>query len=105
VRVIALIGLRDNLHVSTPPGPLMLQTIGAMAEFERALIAERIRAGLRNARAKGKRLGRPPVAVDVAKVRELWAAGTSWPAIAKQLGVSVGTAYAVGNSRTAPQGV
>jgi DNA invertase Pin-like site-specific DNA recombinase len=40
----------------------MLQTIGAMAEFERALIQERVKAGLRNAVAKGKRLGRPRVA-------------------------------------------
>ena len=52
--------------------------IGAMAEFERALIQERVRAGLRNARAKGKRLGRPRVVVDSAKIVSLRAQGFSW---------------------------
>ena len=45
--------LRDNLDLSTPSGRLMFQIIGAMAEFERALIQERVKAGLRNAQAKG----------------------------------------------------
>jgi DNA invertase Pin-like site-specific DNA recombinase len=56
---VAFISLRDNLDLSTPSGRLMFQIIGAMAEFERALIQERVRTGVRNARAKGKRLGRP----------------------------------------------
>jgi len=56
---VAFVSLRDNLDLSTPSGRLMFQIIGAMAEFERALIQERVRAGLRNARAKGRRLGRP----------------------------------------------
>jgi hypothetical protein len=42
----------------------MFQIIGAMAEFERTLIQERVKAGLRNARAKGRRLGRPRAVVD-----------------------------------------
>jgi len=61
---VAFISLRDNLDLSTPSGRLMFQIIGAMAEFERALIQERVRAGIRNARAKGRRLGRPRVIVD-----------------------------------------
>ena len=59
-RGIAFVSLRDNLDLGTPSGRLMFQIIGAMAEFERALIGERVRAGMRNARAKGKRIGRPP---------------------------------------------
>lgn len=58
-RGIAFVSLRDNLDLSTPSGRLMFQIIGAMAEFERALIAERVKAGMRNARAKGRRIGRP----------------------------------------------
>jgi DNA invertase Pin-like site-specific DNA recombinase len=50
-------------------------------------------AGLRNARARGKRLGRPQIVVDVRKVAVLREQGRSWPQIAKQLGVGVGTAY------------
>ena len=64
---VAFISLRDNLDLSTPSGRLMFQIIGAMAEFERALIQERVRAGLRNARAKGRRLGRPRVIVDASR--------------------------------------
>ena len=71
----------------------MFQIIAAMAEFERALIQERVRAGLRNAQKKGKKLGRPRIAVDAAKIASLRASGASWRAISKQLGVSVGTAY------------
>ena len=60
--------LRDNLDLTTPAGRLMFQIIGAMAEFERALIQERVKAGLRNARAKGKRLGRPRAVVNVSRI-------------------------------------
>jgi DNA invertase Pin-like site-specific DNA recombinase len=65
---VAFISLRDNLDLSTPSGRLMFQIIGAMAEFERALIQERVRAGIRNAGAKGRQLGRPPVVVDASGV-------------------------------------
>jgi DNA invertase Pin-like site-specific DNA recombinase len=65
---VAFIILTDNIDLSTPSGRLMFQIIGAMAEFERALIQERLRAGLRNARAKGRRLGRPRVIVDASRL-------------------------------------
>ena len=68
---VAFISLRDNLDLSTPSGRLMFQIIGAMAEFERALIQERVRAGLWNARAKGRRLGRPRVIVDASRIASL----------------------------------
>ena len=82
---VAFISLRDNLDLGTPAGRLMFQIIGAMAEFERALIQERVRAGLRHARAKGKRLGRPRVVVDVARIASLRASGASWRAISEKL--------------------
>jgi DNA invertase Pin-like site-specific DNA recombinase len=75
---VAFISLRDNLDLSTPSGRLMFQIIGAMAEFERALIQERVRAGLRNARSKGKKLGRPRVTVDASKIASLRSQGRSW---------------------------
>jgi DNA invertase Pin-like site-specific DNA recombinase len=89
---VAFISLRDNLDLSTPSGRLMFQIIGAMAEFERALIQERVRAGLRNARAKGRRLGRPRVIVDASRIASLRASGDSWSRIQAELGVSKGTA-------------
>jgi DNA invertase Pin-like site-specific DNA recombinase len=93
---VAFVSLKDNLDLSTPSGRLMFQIIGAMAEFERSLIQERVKAGLRNARAKGKRLGRPRLVLDAAQVARLRASGASWPSIARKLGVSVGTVYQVG---------
>jgi DNA invertase Pin-like site-specific DNA recombinase len=90
---VAFVSLRDNLDLTTPSGRLMLHVISAMSEFERSLIQERVRAGLRNAKAKGKKLGRPRVFVDESKIEQLRASGASWREIANQLGIGVGTAY------------
>ncbi len=90
---ISFISLRDNLDLSTPSGRLMFQIIGAMAEFERALIQERVKAGLRNARAKGKRIGRPRQEVDSSIVRALRDQGLSWRAVSDRLNLGLGTVY------------
>ena len=90
---VAFISLGDNLDLSTPSGRLMFQIIGAMAEFERALIQERVRAGLRNARAKGKHLGRPQTLVDTARIAALRTSGASWREISKRLKVPLSTVY------------
>ena len=98
---IAFISLRDNLDLSTPSGRLMFQIIGAMAEFERALIQERVRAGLRNAKAKGKRIGRPRQQVDSLLALKLRAEGFSWRAISERMNLGLGTVYrAVRSLRT-----
>src|SRR3984885_12683003 len=90
---VSFISFRDNLDLTTPSGRLMFQIIGAMAEFERALIQERVRAGLRNAKAKGKKLGRPRADVDPTQVEALRASGSSWREIAEKLGVGLGTVH------------
>lgn len=59
---IAFISYQENIDLSTAAGRLMFHVIAAMAEFERELIKERVRAGLVNARAKGKKLGRKGLA-------------------------------------------
>jgi DNA invertase Pin-like site-specific DNA recombinase len=89
---VAFISYRDNLDLSTPSGRLMFQIIGAMAEFERSLIQERVRAGLRNARAKGKKFGRPRAQVDAGAVAALRSKGFSWSRVCRMLDVSKGTA-------------
>lgn len=89
---VAFVSLRDNLDLSTPSGRLMFQIIGAMAEFERALIQERVRAGIRNAKVKGRRIGRPRVFVDATRIATLRAQGRSWSQIVAELGVGKGTA-------------
>jgi DNA invertase Pin-like site-specific DNA recombinase len=89
---VAFVSLRDNIDLSTPSGRLMFQIIGAMAEFERSLIQERVRAGLRNAQARGVRLGRPKRTVDAAQIARLRLSGSSWREISEKLGIGVGTA-------------
>ena len=88
---VAFVSLRDNLDLSTPSGRLMFHVISAMAEFERTLIQERVKAGLRNARAKGKRLGRPRATVNAPRIASLRELGRSWAQIEAETGISRGT--------------
>jgi DNA invertase Pin-like site-specific DNA recombinase len=71
-----------------------------VAELERSLIIERVKAGLRNARAKGKRLGRPRRVVDASRIATLRSQGIGWREIARKLGVGVGTLYRVAPRRS-----
>jgi DNA invertase Pin-like site-specific DNA recombinase len=89
---ITFASLKGNLDLGTPSGRLMFQIIGAMAEFERSLIQERVRADLRNAKAKGRRLGRPRVDVDSQEIARLRTQGHSWSTIQQETGVAKGTA-------------
>ena len=88
---IAFVSLSEQMDTTTPAGRMVFTVLGAVAELERSLIVERVRAGLRNARSKGKRLGRPRVVVDVDRIALLRAQGRSWATIAKELGVGEGT--------------
>lgn len=72
---------------------MVFTVLGAVVELERSLIVERVKAGLRNARAKGKRLGRPRAILDVYRIAELRNAGCSRPQIAQQLGCGLGSVY------------
>jgi DNA invertase Pin-like site-specific DNA recombinase len=89
---VALVSFSDNLDLSTPQGRLMFQIIGAMAEFERSLTVERVRAGIAHARSKGKRLGRPKVSVNAAQINRLRESGASWAVVCRETGLSAGTA-------------
>ena len=89
---IDFVSLSEQVDTSTPMGKMVFTVLGAVAELERSLIAERVRAGLRNARAKGKRLGRPKKVVDVAKITALRAQGRSWSEISALMGMGRGTA-------------
>ena len=97
---VAFVSLRDNLDLSTPSGRLMFQIIGAMAEFERSLIQERVRAGLRNAKLKGKTLGRPSLILDCGRIARLRASGASIREISAQLEVSASTIHKALHQRT-----
>ena len=66
---IKFISYSDNLDFSTAAGKLHFQILGAFAEFERALISERTKEGIRRARINGKRIGRPLGAKDKSRRR------------------------------------
>src|SRR5271169_1585054 len=95
---IDFISLSENVDTSTPTGKMIFTVLGAVAELERSLIVERVKAGLRNARAKGKRLGRPKKIVDASKIAALRAEGLSWAKIAERLDVGEGTVYRTAQS-------
>ncbi|MEU8521400.1 recombinase family protein [Streptomyces sp. NBC_01216] len=90
-----LTGALADIDPATADGRLMLQVVGAMAEFERSLIKERTKAGLKAAKAQGRTGGRPSVITDdkltVARARKV--KGESVSAIAKAIGVSRATLY------------
>jgi len=93
---IGFVSLSESLDTSTPAGRMVFTVLGAVAELERSLIVERVKAGLRNARAKGKRLGRPKRIVDVRKLAGLRAQGFGWKKISREMGIGVGTLYRLG---------
>ncbi len=83
---------QQGIDTSTPAGKAMFQMMGVFAEFERAMIVERVRAGLARAKTQGKKLGRPSVGADKEQtVRELLATGLGMISTAKRAGVGVGT--------------
>jgi len=90
---IDFVSFSEQMDTSTPAGKMVFTVLGAVAELERSLIVERVRAGLRNARAKGKRLGRPRLPVDAARIGRLRAQGHSIRKIAGELGCSRGLVH------------
>lgn len=89
VSLIAQNGFQFDL--STPHGKMIASIMATLAEFERDLLKERIKSGISNARAKGKKFGRPTggkIADSCAKIRELKATGQSLRSIAQTVGLS-----------------
>lgn len=81
---------QQGIDTSTPAGKAMFQMMGVFAEFERAMIVERVKAGLARARSQGKRLGRPTIAAEKEqRIRKLLAKATGVVKIAKTVGVGV----------------
>jgi len=103
---IEFVSISEQIDTSTPTGKMTFTVLGAVAELERSLITERVRMGLRNAREKGKRLGRPPIrqlnAAETEKVRADRATGKfSLRKLAAKYGTSV---WAMQKATTGPIG-
>ena len=85
---VSFVSLSEQIDTTTPYGKMVFTILGAVAELERALIQERVRAGVRNAKAKGKTLGRPRASVDAQRIMALRAQGRTIREIASELGYS-----------------
>jgi len=85
---IDFVSYQENIDTSSPLGSAIFTIISAVAQLERDIIAERVKAGLRRARENGKKLGRPRASVDIEKIHWLRSKGLSLRAIAKETGVS-----------------
>jgi DNA invertase Pin-like site-specific DNA recombinase len=82
---IEFVSLSEQVDTSTPTGKMIFTVLGAVAELERSLIVERVRAGLRNARAKGKKLGRPRKLTSPEVIGRMRLQGASWRAIGRAI--------------------
>lgn len=92
---------QQGLDTSTPAGRAMFQMLGVFAEFERAMIRERVNAGLARAKAQGKKLGRPELPPIVArKVLAARDKGLSMREIAAKVGVGLGTVQRIVSGET-----
>ena len=89
-RNITLVSFRENIDLSTSAGRMLAGIFSVLAEYERSVISERTKAGIRAAKAKGKRVGNPSKHFDRKRAAELRKAGWGQIRIARELGVGVG---------------
>ncbi len=82
---VEFVSLRDNIDTTTPAGRLTFHIMGALAEFERGLISERVQAGLEAAKRRGTKLGRPRREIDLVRARSLIEAGGTLKGTAREL--------------------
>ncbi len=85
---IEFISYRENIDTGGPLGRALMTIIGAIAELERSLIVERVRAGMRRARLDGRHIGRRPLSLDSAAIRRDRAAGHSLLEVARMHRIS-----------------
>lgn len=85
---IQFISMHEGIDTSTPNGRLIFGIFASIAEFERDLIRERVRSGIANRKAKGLRVGRKPVQIDLEQLRRLHTEGQSIRQIAQATGHS-----------------
>jgi DNA invertase Pin-like site-specific DNA recombinase len=92
---IDFVSMTEAVDTSTPMGKMVFTFLAGIAEFERALIQERTRAGIARARAEGKQIGRPRVEINVNRALALWNGGhgLSYRKLALELGCSPTAAF------------
>jgi DNA invertase Pin-like site-specific DNA recombinase len=99
---IEFVSLHEAIDTSTPMGRAMFHIAGAFAELEREIIRERVKAGLLNAKRRGRKVGRPRAVVNVQEVLERASRGFSGREIAKATSISEATVRRILRSRHKP---
>jgi len=85
---VAFVSLQEAIDTGTPAGRMVFTFLGAVAEFERAIIAERVKAGMQAAKVRGKHCGRPKAKVDLPLAKKLRADGKPLREVATLVGTS-----------------
>jgi len=91
---VDFISYKENVDTSSPSGKILFTMISAFAEFERAIIRERVKAGMEKARARGTRLGRPKIpSFTIQKMLDMRKMGVGYKEIIRKLKISKSTYY------------
>jgi DNA invertase Pin-like site-specific DNA recombinase len=91
---VDFISYQENIDTTTPQGEMIFTVMASLAQFESALISERVKAGMARAQAQGKRISRAPIPAGVqARIEELYTQGLSIHQMSQQLGIGYGTAW------------
>jgi DNA invertase Pin-like site-specific DNA recombinase len=91
---VDFISYQENIDTTTPQGEMIFTVMASLAQFESALISERVKAGMARAKAQGKRISRAPLAADTQRrLAALYHQGLSIHQMSTQLGIGYGTAW------------
>jgi DNA invertase Pin-like site-specific DNA recombinase len=91
---VDFISYQETIDTTTPQGDMIFTVMASLAQFESALISERVKAGMARAKAQGKRISRAPIPAGVqARIEELYTQGLSIHQMSQQLGIGYGTAW------------
>lgn len=88
---VQFVSLHEGVDTSTPNGRLIFHIFASIAEFERALIGERVRSGMAHAKAQGKHVGRPSLGLDAREIASLRAQGVPWSEVSEKVGAGIST--------------
>lgn len=88
---VAFVSIQEAIDTGTPAGRMVFTFLGAVAEFERAIIAERVKAGMQAAKMRGRHCGRPKAKVDLALAQKLRFEGKPLREVALSVGSSEAT--------------
>jgi DNA invertase Pin-like site-specific DNA recombinase len=95
---VDFISIHEGVDTTTANGRLVFGIFASVAEFERELVRGRVVSGLAAAKARGQRLGRPTVPVNMSQIIRLRSEGLSWAAIGKRLNIGESTARRAGRA-------